>query len=203
MRIIHGAPFARTNYIIWAMKEMGLAYEINPVNPFTGDNKKPEYLAINPNGLIPTLEEDGLILWESMAINFYLAKNYGDNILWSDDPKEEALIMQWSLFGILNLDKKAVDCMLHMVVLPKEMRDPATLKAAQSDLIPHLKILNDHLSGKKYLVAERFTIADLNVAAMLDYAVKSGYDFSSYDNLQPWLNRCLGRPIRVKMNEIK
>lgn len=203
MRIIHGAPFARTNYIIWAMKEMGLTYELNPVNPFTGDNKKPEYLAINPNGLIPTLEEDGFILWESMAINFYLAKNYGDNILWSNDPKEEALIMQWSLFGILNLDKKAVDCMLHMVVLPKEMREPATLKAAQSDLIPHLKVLDDHLSGKEYLVAERFTIADLNVAAMLDYAVQSGYDFSSYDNLQPWLNRCLGRPIRVKMNEIK
>ena len=104
MRIIHGAPSGRANYVIWAMKEMGLDFEINPVNPFKGETKKPEYLALNPLGQVPTLEEDGFILWESMAINFYLAKNYGaknngGSLLWSDDPREEAEITQWSLFG--------------------------------------------------------------------------------------------------------
>jgi len=200
MRVIHGAPFARTNYIIWAMEEMGLDYENNPVNPLTGDTRMPGYLAINPNGLVPTLEEDGFTLWETMAINFYLAKNNGGHTLWSDDPQEEALIMQWSIFGIVNLDKLCIDSVLHQIVLPKAMRDPAKLKAAEEGLIPHLKVLDNTLSGNKYLVGARFTLADLNVSAMLEYAMKSGYDFSSYENLQPWLRRCLGRPIRVKMN---
>lgn len=203
MRIIHGFPHARTNYVIWAMEELGLKYEVNPVNPFVGETKKPEYLAINPNGLIPTLEEDGFILWETMAINSYLAKNHGDGLLWANNPQDEAMIMQWSFFGILNLDKAAVDCMLHKIALPKEMRDPDKLAAAQDGLVPHLKILDAHLEGREYLVGKGFTIADLNLAAMLDYALKAGFDFSQYDNLHPWLTRCLERPVRQKMNERK
>lgn len=80
MRILHGAPYARTNYVIWTLKELGLEYENIPVNPMRGETKTPEYMALNPNGLIPTLEEDDLVLWESTAINFYLAKNYGDGL---------------------------------------------------------------------------------------------------------------------------
>ena len=205
MRIIHGAPSGRANYVIWAMKEMGLDFEINPVNPFKGETKKPEYLALNPLGQVPTLEEDGFILWESMAINFYLAKNYGaknngGSLLWSDDPREEAEITQWSLFGILYLDKQVVNYILHKMALPEDKRDPAQLPKIEKTLTPHLKVLDDHLSGKDYMLGGRFTLADLNLAAMLDYTRKSGFDFSPYANLQPWLARCLDRPARQEMN---
>lgn len=200
MRIIHGVPYARTNYVIWALKELGLEYENIPVNPFQGENKTPEYLAINPNGLVPTLQEGEFVLWESMAINAYLAKNYGEGLLWTDDPKEEALIMQWSLFGIQSLDKHAVNCILHKQALPEEMRDATILAEAEQALIPHLAMLNDYLAGKDYLVGGRFTIADLNLAAMLDYARKAGYDFSDYAHVQTWLSKCLERPHRREMN---
>jgi len=199
MRIIHGTPYARTNYVIWAMKELGLDYENKPVNPMVGDTKKPEYLALNPNGLIPTLEEDGFIIWESMAINYYLARNYGDNLLWSADPKEEASIMQWSSFGFINIDKPAVNYILHKQAFPEAMRDPVQLKAAAEALVNHLKVIEGHLADKTYLVGERFTIADLNLSAILDYPRKSGYDLSDYPKLQGWLGRCLERPMRVQM----
>ncbi|MBL4800340.1 MAG: glutathione S-transferase family protein [Emcibacter sp.] len=201
MRIIHGTPYARTNYVIWAMKELGLDFEIKPVNPMTGETKSPEYLALNPNGLIPTLEEDGFLLWETTAINSYLAKKYGDGLLWSSDPQEEAQIMQWCVFGAIYVDHQAVNHILHKQALPEDMRDEKILALAKEELRPHLEVLNGHLSDKDYLVAGRFTIADLNLAAMLDYAVKSGYDFSGLGHVQRWLTDCLGRPVRVEMNK--
>lgn len=200
MRIIHGAPYTRVNYVIWAMKELGLDYEINPVNPMMGETKKPEHLALNPNGLIPVLEEDGFVLWESMAINSYLAKNNGDGLLWATDPREEAEIMQWCIFGAASIDKPAVNYILHKQALPEEMRDAASLSSAQEALVPLLKVLDDHLAGKEYLVGGRFTIADLNLSAMLDYPRKSGFDLSEYNALQSWLARCLERPARVEMS---
>jgi len=200
MRTIHGSPYARTNYVIWAMKELGLEYQVNPISPMAGETRKPEYLALNPNGLIPTLEEDGFVLWESLAINFYLARNNGDGILWSDDPHEEAEIMQWGIFGIANLDKPAVDYVLHKHAFPEDMRDGATLAAAEQALPPLLQVLDGQLAGKDYLVGARFTLADLTIAAMLEYPLKSGYDMSGYPTLQGWLSRCLERPMRVEMN---
>ncbi len=200
MRTIHGSPYARTNYVIWAMKELGLEYQVNPISPMAGETIKPEYLALNPNGLIPTLEEDGFVLWESLAINFYLAKNNGDGILWSDDPHEEAEIMQWGIFGIANLDKPAVDYILHKQAFPEDMRDGEKLAAAEQALAPLLQVLDGQLAGRQYLVGERFTLADLTLAAILDYPFKSGYDLSDYPAVQSWLSRCLERPMRVEMN---
>lgn len=199
MRIIHGTPYARTNYVIWAMEELGLDYDVNPVNPMKGETKSPEHLARNPNGLIPVLEEDGFFIWETAAINFYLAKNYGDGILWATDPHEEAEIMQWCVFGASSLDKPCVDYILHKQALPEEMRDAACLKAAEEAVVVYATILNDHLADKDYLVGGRFTIADVNLSAILDYPRKSGYDLSPYKNLTAWLARCLERPARVKM----
>lgn len=200
MRIIHGVPYARTNYIIWAMEELGLEYEINPVNPMKGETKMPEHLARNPNGLIPVLEEDGFFLWETMAINTYLAKKYGDGLLWATDPQEEAHIMQWCVFGAISIDKPAVNYILHKQALPEEMRDADSLRQAQEMLEPHLTILNDHFGDKDYLVGGRFTIADLNLSAMLDYLRKARFDLSAYGNLQSWMARCLERPVRIEMS---
>ena len=199
MRIIHGMPYARTNYVIWAMEELGLEYDVNPVNPMKGEGKMPQHLARNPNGLIPVLEEDGFFIWESAAINFYLAKNYGDGILWAADPHEEAEIMQWGVFGVSSLDKPAVNYILHKQALPEEMRDEASLKDAGEGVAIYAKILDDYLADKDYLVGERFTIADINLSAILDYPRKSGYDLSPYKNLTAWLSRCLERPARIQM----
>ena len=200
MRILHGAPYARTNYVIWTLKELGLEYENIPVNPMRGETKTPEYMALNPNGLIPTLEEDGLVLWESTAINFYLAKKYGDGLLWATDPHEEAEIMQWCIFAATSVDKQAVDYILHKQALPEAMRDADRLLSAQQELIPHLKVLENHLSNRDYMVGGRFTLADLTLAAILDYPRKSGFDFADFGNIKRWLARCLERPIRVEMN---
>lgn len=182
------------------MKELGLDYEVKPVNPMTGETKNPEFMARNPCGLIPVLEEDGFILWESMAINVYLAKTYGDGLLWSDDAREEALIMQWCVFGTGTLDKPAVDHILHKFALPEDMRDADSLKAAAQGLDLHVQVLERHLADNNYLVAERFTLADLNLSAILEYPRKSGFDFSAFPHVQAWMTRCLDRPMRVEMS---
>ncbi len=201
MRIIHGTPYARTNYIIWAMEELGLKYDVNPVDPMKGETKMPEHLERNPNGLIPVLEKDGFFIWETAAINFYLAKNYGNGILWASDPHEEAKIMQWCVFGASSLDKPAVNYILHKQAFPEEMRDAECLKDAEVAVAVYAKILDDHLADKDYLVGGRFTIADLNLSAILDYPRKSGYVLSPYKNLTAWLSRCLERPTRIQMGQ--
>lgn len=201
MRIIHGVYYARPNYVIWAMKELGLEFENIPVNPMDGSAKKPEYLALNPAGLIPTYQEDDFILRETMAINYYLAKNHGDGLLWVSDPMDEALVMQWCFFGILYIDKPSVDYILYKIFLPEEMLDPEKVKASEEALLPQLKILNDHLAGRDYLAADKFTIADLNLSAMLEYARNAKFDFSAFGNVMAWMDRCLSRPMRLEMNK--
>ncbi|NOZ42644.1 MAG: glutathione S-transferase family protein [Alphaproteobacteria bacterium] len=200
MRTIHGSPFSRTNYVIWTMKELGLDYNVNPISPMAGETRKPEYLVLNPNGLVPTLEEDGFVLWESLAINFYLAKNNGNGKLWADNPHHEAKIMQWCIFGAVNVDKPAVDYILHKNALPEEMREVAILNAAEQTLIPLLQVVEGQLADGEYLVDNRFTLADLTLAAILDYPRKSGYDLSPYPAIGAWLDRCLNRPARIAMS---
>lgn len=199
MRKIYGAKQARANYVIWAAEELGLDYENIPVNPFDGSSKKPEYLAINPNGTIPTLDEDGFILWESMAINFYLARNYGDGILWSDDPHEEAMIFQWTFFVISEIEKHAVTLIIHKNILTEDQRSETVMAQCIETMTPKFKTLDDHLAGRDFLVGDRFSIADLNVAAILHYALRADYDFSAFKNLERWLNVQINRPARLKM----
>jgi len=199
MRKIYGIKQARANYVIWAAEELGLDYENIPTSPFDDSSKSAEYLAMNPTGTIPTLAEGDFILWESMAINFYLARNYGEGLLWSEDPMEEAMIFQWTFFVLSEIEKNATTLAIQRHMLSEEERSETVIKDCIAALTPKLAVLDGHLAGRNFLVGDRFSIADLNVAAILQYALRAQYDFSPFKNLEKWLNVQINRPARLKM----
>ena len=189
---LHGVPMSRAARSIWAIEEVGVEYELVPTN-FLEDSKKPEYLAINPNGRIPTLVDGDLTLFESMAINLYLARKY-DGGLQPKTLEDEARAVQWSFWGITELEPPLMDMVRHKVMLPEAQRDAEAVKAAEAAIQKPLRVLDDTLAKRAHLVSDTFTIADLNVASVLSMAQFVGFDFSNFANVQRWYAAATSRP---------
>jgi glutathione S-transferase len=190
---IYGVVRSRAFRTLWLANELDIPYESIPVHFAKGETRTDEFLAINPNGLIPTIDDDGLILWESMAINLYLARKH-DKGLWPQTIAGEGLTFQWSFWVTTEVEKILQAVLFHRAFLPEEQRDESIALKAEAKLPRPLTILDQALAGKDYLVEDRFTVADLNVASILSWAKASQIDLSAYGNLAPWLDRCLARP---------
>lgn len=188
---IYGANASRAMRAIWMAKELGLEYEHVPTG--TKDTKSPEFLAINPNGRVPALQDGDLCLWESMAINLYLARKHGGELA-PKDVREEGLTYQWSFWVVTEMESAILTALMHTVLLPEEQRDSGRFDRAVASLTPPLGVLDQALEGREYLAADRFTVADLNVASVLGWTKIFRLDYTSWLNVDAWLTRCLGRP---------
>ena len=189
---LHGIPGSRALRSIWAIEEVGVEHELVPTH-FIGDSKKPDYLKINPNGRIPALVDGDVTLFESMAINLYLARTYGGD-LYPRNAADQARAEQWSFWGISEIEPHLMQMVLHKAMLPEDQRNPAAVTAAETDIQRPLRVLDAHLAQRDYLLGEAFSIADLNVASVLAMAAFVGYDFSAFVNVSRWMGACLARP---------
>ena len=189
---LYGIPASRAFRSIWAAEEVGVDYELVPTH-FLGDSKKPDYLQINPNGRIPALVDDDLVLFESMAINLYLAKQYGGK-LYPSDAADEARAIQWTLWGMTEIEDSLIQIFVNKVLLPEDQRDPALVVSAAKKLQRPLAVLDAHLAKRDYLLGSDFTIADLNLAGTLATANVADFDLSEFENASRWLAACTGRP---------
>jgi glutathione S-transferase len=190
---IYGAPRSRTSRVLWLADELGLDYENIPIQLADGGTRKAEYLAVNPNGKIPTIDDDGLILWESMAINLHLAKKH-DKGLWPKTPADEARALQWSFWAMTEVEAPIVTALQNRVILPPERRDATLADAAEKQAAAPLRILDQTLAKTQYLLGDSFTIADLNVASIVGAARTGRMDLTALPHLSRWLDACLGRP---------
>ncbi|HJQ60475.1 MAG TPA: glutathione S-transferase family protein [Vineibacter sp.] len=188
---IYGDPRTRTVRTLWMMGELGVAYEHVPVGTRDGGNLKPDFLAVNPNGRVPAIDDGGFVLTESMAINLYLAKTYGGP-LYPTTAQGEARAWQWSFWAVTEVDKTIIDWALHSSVLPEAERDSKRARAARLELERPLAVLQDALAKAAWLVDDRFTVADLNVASVMYRAL--WMDLDDKPQLRDWLRRCWDRP---------
>src|SRR5579884_3802564 len=131
---IYGVPRSRAFRTLWMAKELGLDYENVPVNFADGATRTPDYLKINPNGHIPAIEDDGVVLWESMAINLYLAKKYGEGSLYPVRLDDEARAWQWSFWGMTEVERPVLTAMFHRALLPEDKRDAALADQCEREL---------------------------------------------------------------------
>ncbi|MCH8082703.1 MAG: glutathione S-transferase family protein [Myxococcales bacterium] len=189
---LYGTPGSRALRSIWAAEEVGVDYELIPTS-FLEESKTSEYLAINPNGRIPALVDGDLVLFESMAINLYLAKTYGGK-LYPSNPQDEARALQWTIWGMTELEPHLIPMVLHKMFLPEDQRDPAVVSKAEAEVERPLAVLDAHVSDREYLLGGDFTIADLNLAGALSTANFVSFDFSKFENASRWMSRCAGRP---------
>jgi glutathione S-transferase len=171
--------------------ELGLKYDHKDWLPRAPETKTTDYLTVNPNARVPSIDDDGFILSESMAINMYLAKKH-KSPLYPADPKLEALCWQWSLWETDRLDRQIVDYVRHSVALPEAERKASIAEAAWLQVAPALDVLETALAKSPWLAGPAFSVADLNVAGALYRALS--IDVSKWRNLDGWLHRCWDRP---------
>jgi glutathione S-transferase len=189
---IYGVARTRAFRALWIAKELGLDYEHVPIEIGEAGARRPPYLAINPNGRLPAIDDGGFTLWESLAITLYLAKKHAAGRLYPTTLEGEAKTWQWSLWSVQEVDRGVNIWSLHAVRLPPADRDPQRLAEALKVLEPPFKVLDGALAGRSYLLGKDFTVADLNVAAVISRALDM--DLSATPRLEDWLARCLERP---------
>jgi glutathione S-transferase len=187
---IYGVARTRAFRALWMAEELGLDYEHVPLEIGAAGARKQDYLALNPNGRLPAIDEDGFVLWESLAITLYLAKKHGR--LYPASLEGEAKAWQWSFWAVQEVDRGVNIWSLHAVRLPPADRDPQRLAEALKVLAPPFKVLDGALASHPHLLGEDFTVADLNVAAVISRAIDM--DLSATPHLASWLRRCLERP---------
>ena len=197
----YGSSKSRAARCLWALEEVGAKYEHDPM-PNT-QAKNPDHLKRNPNGHIPVLEDEGHYIWESMAINLYLAEKYGKNGLWPSDAFGHAAAYQWSIWAMTECEPHLLTMLMHKVLLPADQRDEKAGQKAADAIKAPLKVLDDALKGKEYLLGNTFTIADLNAASVLSWAAMMRLDLSATPTAAAWLQKCLGREANVKVRAMK
>jgi glutathione S-transferase len=175
------------------LKELGLPFEHVPVGFTDGSTRRPEFLAINPNGRVPVLDDDGFIVIESMAINLYLARKYGGPLA-PQDLREEALATQWSFWVVTEVEKPLLFAAANTRLFAEGSRDAEQARMAIAKLDRPLRVLDAHLAQRPWLLGERFSVADLNVATVMDLAPQCGISLSDWPRAQAWHQRCLARP---------
>jgi glutathione S-transferase len=191
---IYGVARSRAARVLWMAKELGLDYQHIKVDFATGETRLPEHLALNPNGHVPVIDDDGVILWESMAINLYLAKKYGAGGLYPSRIEDEARAWQWSFWGVTEVERPVLTAMMNRAIYPESQRDLAAADAAEKALAQPLGVLDGVLARTAYLLGESFTVADLNVAGILAWARPARIDMSSFPKVAEWLKNCAERP---------
>lgn len=191
---IYGVPASRTFRSLWMLKELGLEYENVPVGIADGGTRSAEFKKLNPNGHIPVLVDGTTVLWESMAINLYLARQYGAGTLWPATVADEGRAMQWSFWVMTEVEGSLLQLLMHRRLLPKEQRDEAAAAAAEAKLVAPFGVLEGALRGRDYLLGSSFSVADLNVASVFAWTILANVDLARWPLLKAWRDRCSERP---------
>ena len=198
---LYGTANSRANRVIWALKELGLDYEHKPIDFRKGETNTPEYLAMNPLPTLPTLKDGNTVIHESMAINLYLAKKHPGGNLPKLTDQEEAEATQWSFWSMWNFERHTTELLMHTMMLPEDKRDPGAVTRAKEALKRPLGAIEKYLGTHEYLLGGKFTIADLNMAAIAGALIRFNVDLAPYPKFKAWLDKCRARPGQIAASE--
>ena len=187
-----GSPFAWRVQL--ALEHKGLAYERKVLSFAAGDTRKPEFIALNPRHRVPVIVDGDFVLFESLAITFYLAKKHSNGTLYPGTLEAEARAWQWSFWGMTEVERPLLAALLNRAVYPERERDAAAADAGEKQLSQPLGVLNGTLGRSPNLLGENFTVADLNVTSILAWARPANIDMSPFPKVAEWLKNCAERP---------
>ncbi len=201
---IYGLYRSRATRNIWLCDELGIPFELVPVvqanrpagaatAQFPTTTKSPEFLKINPNGHIPSIDDGGVILHESLGINLYLAKKHGGP-LGPANIAEDGLMTTWTAWALTEVEPHAIQVLYHRVAKPAAERDPKIADAAVAALKAPFAVLDKALAESGYVVGGRFTVADINLAECVRYAQAAPDLFEANPNVKAWLAKVQARP---------
>lgn len=180
--------------VLWCCEELGIAYErVDAGGPF-GGTETPEYLEMNPNGLVPTVSDDGLVLWESNTIVRYLAAKYAENTLLPEDVAQRALAEKWMDFQLGTLWPAFRVGYKGLTRTPPEERDPKAIDASLKATAEHLSILDAQLARDAFVAGEEPTVGDVALGPVVYRWLNIDIDRPSLPNLERWHDRLTQRP---------
>ncbi len=179
---------------MWAVGEVGVAYERIDAGGSFGGLDAPDYLAMNPNGRLPTIDDDGVIVWESGAVIRYLAARYGAGTLWHPDPARRAVADQWMDWMQTTMQREFMDYFWGFVRTPPADRDWPRLDAIRARLDSHLAILDRRLADRHDLAGDAFSMADIPAGAALYRYYEMAIERPPLANLRAWYDRLTERP---------
>lgn len=195
MITLYHSPQSRSVRPRWMLEELGVPYELKVLDLQAQDQKKPEYLKLNPNGSVPTLVDGDLVIWESAAIVMHLAdsdpqKRFAPAV----GTPERARYYQWVQYAMNGLEPPAVTIFMHTMMKPEAERIPALLPDAQRILTAAVKVVDDALVGRDYLLGAQFTAADVMVGSTIQWAQMMGLVGADRPNVAAYLARLSERP---------
>jgi glutathione S-transferase len=180
--------------VMWAVGELGLPHERIDVGGAFGKNREPAYLAMNPNGLVPTLEEDGFLLWESNSIVRYLAAKYGAGTLEPADLRARARAGSWMDWQLTVAGPALTPVFWGLIRTPAEKRDHAAIAAGKEKSMAAMMILDAQLAKSAYVAGDTLSRGDIPVALMAYRFRRLVPDRPGLDNLERWFTAIEQRP---------
>lgn len=197
----------RTQKVLWTLEEIGLAYElilasatmgpgghVSKGNTAFGIVDTPEYRAKNPNGRVPTIEDDGFVLWESNSIVRYLAMQYAPERLYGGDNRTFASASRWLDWENNELLPPQHEMVIHLVRLPEAQRDPNELAKARRQFLQRLQIMEEQLGRTRYICGDRFTYGDIPLGIRVHRWHVLGLAEGAFPNIDRWYAEIVERP---------
>lgn len=183
-------PSARALAIVALKNHLGVACELRPIDLGRGDQRDPDYLALNPNSKMPTLKDGDFVLWESNAILFYIAAKHPESGLWPSDARGQADVMRWLAWESAHWDAESIG----MVTFEKTSKgvlglgapEPAFIARGEQNFARFAAVLDTHLKGNTWLIGKRLTIADFSVGAFVPTAQRLGLPLGRFDEVRRW-----------------
>jgi glutathione S-transferase len=195
--VFYQAPMSSASPVAWALAELGVLHESVRVDLAAKDQRKPEFLALNPNGKVPTLVVDGTPMFEALAIMMWLSHRYGiDKKLWpANDDLARLQALSWSTWAYVTVGP-AIGRLLTATSprIGKEFHNAAQADQARKELAGLLSILDARLAAQPYMLGASFSMVDLIDASVVGYAAMTGVDVAAHPRVLDWLARCQARP---------
>lgn len=195
---LYGNPYSRANRVRWALEASGTAYTEETISLGSEGTGSERFRAINPNGLVPVIDDDGLVLFESVPICLYIAKKYAPTTLYVDAIKDEGLLLQWSVWAMTELEKHNETASLHVTWYSADKRDTSIAAREQAEVARCLAMLEQAIKDSGFLVANRFTIADVIVCEVLTNLVHAKIDLKPFPSVKRYLKENLSQPAAKK-----
>ena len=185
-----GSPNSRK--VLAVINHLGMDVDVEYLDLFAGDMKQPNYEALNPNTMVPTLIDGDFRLWESNAINQYLADKAGDENLYPKDPKVRADIARWQSWELAHFNQAFGMLAFESVAKPNFMDmqgDAALIQWSREQLARFARVLNSHLQDKVYMVTDKLTLADYSIIHVEFFKEMIPFDWAPYPSVNEYFDR--------------
>lgn len=188
------APQSTASITTLVLEELAVPCERVKLDISKGETKKPEFMKLNPNGRVPTLVHDGVAIWESAAITIYLGETFGEKAkLWPAAGPKRGEAMKWVVWTNVSLGEPVYRWARNTMWAPEDQRNAKAAAAALADITSHLRIVDDALDGKPFLLGD-YTLADTHVNSFVDWLRHMKIDMAGLAHLNAWTQRCNERP---------